>query len=72
MTTKTWIEVAVEVEWEWDENAVKILNVSTCERNKREPHPQSVDLSTAITPKQTEQLAEDCRTDWMKQMKDAE
>jgi hypothetical protein len=64
MTTNAWIEVAVSVEWEWVDDSVSILNVST-----KEPKVESADLAKALTPKQIEELEEDCRTDWVKQMK---
>lgn len=74
MKTKTYIEVELEIGWNWDEESVVIESVEIKHRDTKggkNDLPGS-DILESLTDKQIEEVKDDCRKDWQQKLKDEE
>ena len=74
MKTKTYIEVELEIGWNWDEESVVIESVEIKQLDSRAGKPDlpGSDILESLTAKQIEEIEDDCRKDWQQKLKDEE
>lgn len=65
MTTKSWVEMPVEIEWEWDDDQIKILAISTREKGR-----ETIDITAAVSAAEITALETLCKTDWIERMRE--